>query len=209
MLGHIICFTPVMVPTTLAVIAFMTKSIRCPEHWIVSGGVLWRGIYYPTKQCTMALSAIDFWSIGMAPFNGDHMLKPARTRLWIFFQWNHAKCTGEMNSHDDVIKGKRLPCCWPFVRRNHRSPVNSLHKVQWRGVLMFYLVCAWTNGWVNSSEAGDLRRHRAHYDVNVMLRRWASPHKRISFADVKWMCDTYQQMNAYSAFISSKWYKLT
>ena len=25
------------------------------------------------------------------------------------------------------------------------------------------------NGWVNNSEAGDLRRHRAHYDVTVMM----------------------------------------
>ena len=25
------------------------------------------------------------------------------------------------------------------------------------------------NGWVNNGEAGDLRRHRAHYDVIVML----------------------------------------
>ena len=27
----------------------------------------------------------------------------------------------------------------------------------------------WINGWVNIREAGDLRRHRAHYDVIVML----------------------------------------
>ena len=27
----------------------------------------------------------------------------------------------------------------------------------------------WINGWVNNREAGDLRRHRAHYDVAVML----------------------------------------
>ena len=33
---------------------------------------------------------------------------------------------------------------------------------------MFSLICARINGWVNNREAGDLRRHRAHYDVNVM-----------------------------------------
>ena len=26
----------------------------------------------------------------------------------------------------------------------------------------------WINGWVHNGEAGDLRRHRAHYDVTVM-----------------------------------------
>ena len=49
------------------------------------------------------------------------------------------------------------------------SPVNSPHKGQWRGALMFSLICAWINGWVNNHEAGDLRRHRAHYDVTVIL----------------------------------------
>ena len=48
------------------------------------------------------------------------------------------------------------------------SPVNSPHKGQWRGALIFSLICAWINGWVNNREAGDLRRHRAHYDVTVM-----------------------------------------
>ena len=28
----------------------------------------------------------------------------------------------------------------------------------------------WINGWVNNRKAGDLRRHRAHYDVIVMAR---------------------------------------
>ena len=33
---------------------------------------------------------------------------------------------------------------------------------------MFSLICAWRNGWVNNCDGGDLRRHRAHYDVIVM-----------------------------------------
>ena len=49
-----------------------------------------------------------------------------------------------------------------------RSPVNSPHKGQWRGALMFSLICVWINGWVNNRETGDLRRYRAHYDVTVM-----------------------------------------
>ena len=31
-----------------------------------------------------------------------------------------------------------------------------------------FLSAPWINGWVNKGEAGDLRRHRAHYDVIVM-----------------------------------------
>ena len=45
------------------------------------------------------------------------------------------------------------------------SSVNSPHNGQWRGALMFSLICAWIIGWVNNREAGDLRRHRAHYVV--------------------------------------------
>ena len=41
-------------------------------------------------------------------------------------------------------------------------------KGQWRGNLMFSLICVWINGWVNNGEAGDLRRYRAHYYVTVM-----------------------------------------
>ena len=52
----------------------------------------------------------------------------------------------------------------------HQSPVNSPHKCQWLGALMFSFICTWINDWVNTREAGDLRRHRAHYDVNVMWR---------------------------------------
>ena len=51
------------------------------------------------------------------------------------------------------------------------SPVNSPHKVQWRGALMFSLICAWTNSWVNNRDADDLRHHRAHYGVTVMILR--------------------------------------
>ena len=35
--------------------------------------------------------------------------------------------------------------------------------------LMFSLICAWIKGWVNNREDGDSKRHRAHYDVNVMF----------------------------------------
>ena len=71
--------------------------------------------------------------------------------------------------HDDVIKWKHFPRYWPFVRGIHRSPVNSPHKGQWRGALMFSLICVWINGQVNNREACDLRRYPAHYDVTVMV----------------------------------------
>ena len=69
--------------------------------------------------------------------------------------------------HDEVIKWKHFPCYWPSVQGIHWSPVNSPHKGQWHTALMFSLICAWINGWVNNHEAGDLIRRRTH-DVTVM-----------------------------------------
>ena len=54
-----------------------------------------------------------------------------------------------------------------FVKGIHRSTVHSPHKGQWRGTLMFSLICAWTNAWANNRNAGDLRRHRTHDDVTA------------------------------------------
>ena len=81
----------------------------------------------------------------------------------------------QFSCHDDVIKWNHFPRYWPFVRGIHRSPVNSLLKGQWRGALMFSLICAWINGWVNNREAGDLRHPGAHYDVTVMYFSHQSP----------------------------------
>ena len=58
---------------------------------------------------------------------------------------------------------------------NSPAPMNSPHKGQWCGALMFTLICARINGWANNREAGDLRRHRAHFDVIIMVTVSRSP----------------------------------
>ena len=72
-----------------------------------------------------------------------------------------------VDTHNGVIKWKHFPLNWPFARGIQRSPVNSPHKGQWRGVLMFSLICAWIHDWVNNREAGDLRCNNVLYDVIV------------------------------------------
>ena len=90
--------------------------------------------------------------------------------LW-FYIFARILGTYRISVHDDVIKWKHTTHYWQGI---HQSPVNSPNKGQWHGALMFSLICAWINGWVNNREAGDLRRHRAHYDVNVnvMYQLW-------------------------------------
>ena len=91
-------------------------------------------------------------------------------RQVVFLCWMQDLDPGSQTPHDDVIKWTPFPRHWPFVQGIHWSPVSSPHKGQCRGGLMFSLICAWRNDWVNNREAGDLRRHRAHYDVVVMYR---------------------------------------
>ena len=47
--------------------------------------------------------------------------------------------------------------CFAYINRQayvmsrlRFKPVNSPHKGQWRGALMFSLICVWINGWVNN-----------------------------------------------------------
>ena len=85
--------------------------------------------------------------------------------MWV--QFVHTKYT---YFHDDVIKWKHFRVTGHLCGEFYRSPVNSPNKGQWRGDLMFTLICVWITDWVNNREAGDLRRDCAHYDVSVMYK---------------------------------------
>ena len=66
--------------------------------------------------------------------------------LTLYFFWFESLLAENMDRvilihHDDVIIWKHFPRYWPFVRGIHRQPVNSPHKGQWRGALMFSLIC--------------------------------------------------------------------
>ena len=121
-------------------------------------------------------------------FHSGHVLYQWETTLhcnvvshWLspYSEWSlehgSTNCLVTRSVHDDVIKWKHFTRYWPFVRGIHRSPVNSPHKNQWNRALMFSLIRAWINRWVNNCEAGDLRRHRALYDVIVMIGRQYTP----------------------------------
>ena len=123
---------------------------------------------------------MDDISLVKLPLDDCHWTLPMReVNTGLGMSWTARHQAVAPASHDDAIEWKHFPRYWPFVRGIHRSPGNSPHKGQWRGALMFSLICTWINGWVNNREAGDLRRHRAHYDVIVMC--WP---KSMSIQDV-------------------------
>ena len=67
-----------------------------------------------------------------------------------------------------TIKWKHFPRYWSFVRGIHRLSVDSLTKASDVDLWCFLWSAPETNGWANNGDAGDLRRHRAHYDVTVL-----------------------------------------
>ena len=85
--------------------------------------------------------------------------------------WMPRRVCVHVYAHDDVIKWKYFSRNWPFVRRIHRSPVNSPQKGQWRGALIVRPLCfdlRLNKRLSKQSWCWWLRRHRAHHDVIVM-----------------------------------------
>ena len=128
-----------------------------------------------TSQSHDSMSSLPVWlwaiqGLVMCIFNGIKRVLILNLKQWrrvtvITIQRGFVLRNFKGLFHDDVIKWTKFPCNWPFVRGIHRSPVNSPHKGQWRGAVMFSLICVWTNGWVDNQDAAELGRHRDHYDV--------------------------------------------
>ena len=117
------------------------------------------------KPCYTSLSFV-------ATYESNYFL--ICSTLYVCYLWIHMMTSLNGNTwwrhHMETFPRYR-----PFLRGIHRSPVNSPHKGQLRGALIFSLICAWINYWVNNPEAGDLRRNCAHYDVTVMIFRVTGP----------------------------------
>ena len=179
------------------IIVEFTKAYACIWHWMVSLGMLWFGKLtqfqhweydliitspkpIPPKQRCRKMVKRSYYGLDRPVFEQRQILHRAslgNNRLSRNIPWKLFQYHGWWLSHDDFIKWKIFPCNWPFVRGIHRSlvKVNSPHKGQWRAALIFSLICDWTYVWVNNRDAGDLRRHRAHYDVIVMTTQpWYS-----------------------------------
>ena len=100
---------------------------------------------------------------------------PSPANLFIYIYYHLASISSNhaphphykiMTSSSGNIFRVTGPLCGEFT-----GPPN---KGQWSGGLVFSLICAWINGWLNNHEAGDLRRHRAHYDVIIMVLHFPS-----------------------------------
>ena len=70
--------------------------------------------------------------------------------------WSETGRYQNTSEHDDIIKRKHFLHHWPLWG-NSSITGEFPSQGQWCGALMFSLISAWTNGWVNNWGAGDLR----------------------------------------------------
>ena len=93
-------------------------------------------------------------------------------RLWLHNQ--HANRASEAcqnvkipywRSSNGNINHVTDPLCREFTGHRWIPLIKASDAELW----CFLWSAPWINGWVNNCDAGDVRRHRAHYDVMVML----------------------------------------
>ena len=54
-----------------------------------------------------------------------------------------------------------------------------------------FFICDWTNAWTNNRDAGDLRHHRAHHDVTVVVFVHHCAYKCLRI----WLCQAKKKYN--------------
>ena len=101
-------------------------TITCTPKHELRVTLLWsetEWLQYP-KRCDDFIITFLGWRLMLCLLAAGTIVKAVPSRIQL--------------NHDDVIKWKNFPRYCPFVRGIHRSPVNSPHKGQWRGALMFF-----------------------------------------------------------------------
>ena len=143
---------------------------RWLEHWQTAAQYLRFGTVHMIETCDFYLKINQTLIID---FQGTRFLTGHSVMIKIMAVWCNLK-------NIVGVHGKTATAWWRHQMETFsallaicagNSPVTGEIPTQiptWRGALIFSLICAWINGWVNNGEAGDLRCHRAHYDVTVM-----------------------------------------
>ena len=84
-------------------------------------------------------------------------------------KWTRVWAPERCDSHVAPLNGNVFrvigPLCGDFTGDRWITHTKASDAELW----CFLWSAPWIKGWVNNREAGDLRRHRAHYDVIVMV----------------------------------------
>ena len=163
----------------------LLQGLSCAPIWIVGAGLIysfclvWHWTVISKDSCNQKLGlkymvrktlSYFFIKLRIELSTGSKPLIPLvmlTTQSDAHQWWSPVILIHKMTSSNWNI----FPRYWSFVRGIHHWPVNSPHKDQWRGALIFSFISAWTNSSTHNGEAGDLRRHRTQYDVIVIISR--------------------------------------
>ena len=115
--------------------------------------------WHQTLPCDVPVSryiqaSSQGWQVGFPHRSRPPRREPTQTSLQPIPWWRH-----QMETFSALLA---------LCAGNSPVPVNSPHKGQWRFLWKRQWCFLWSADWVNNREAGDLRRHRGHYDANVM-----------------------------------------
>ena len=116
-----------------------------------------------------AISQEDKWKILLPRYVADKMVSGNVSPFHSIFRKKSRQSRKGSQEGDGppTARTQETESALPHQSRRH---IDSPHKGQWRGVLMLSLICASTNSRANNGDAGDLRRHRANYEVTFMFQ---------------------------------------
>ena len=177
----------------------MTENMKAPRHWPLCGEFIGTD-EFPAQRASNAENVPIWWRHHGSKWvwDGYPILQQSSGKAYIHEAGKHLTTRHHQKSHDVVIKWKHFPRYWPFVGGIRRSPMDSIHKSQWRGAFMFPLICAQTNDSANNGDAGDLRRHHVHYDLIVMVRFSISRPFALKFDKLIWGDVTTMQYSQHT-----------
>ena len=124
---------PMLAPWTL--LSGYISAVRCLKAMVIFSKACM--VFNKTALYHFVTHWYCLMSVTVFMYGVKHM-----THLNLSCCMGHCWTTAHTNVHDDVIKWKHFLHYWPFVLGIHRSPMNSLHKGQWRRALMFSLIYA-------------------------------------------------------------------
>ena len=144
--------------------SYQYRKSHCGDKTVVRSSYLRNGISYTGKMSSLYwIGALDAFFIrvswSLVPSIATRCHDPFST----FTIDVYCFLSDPMTSSNGNIFRVTGPLWGEFTGHREfpsQSPVTR--------TFMFSLICAWINCWVNKRKAGDLRRHRAHYDVIVM-----------------------------------------
>ena len=154
---RVLCYR--MIKPLRQISAYKKLKLRIPV--VLSGWLVYTKLHWVGQYNNIYLKST--WPLSL--INKDMQAFQLTCASWYGKQtWRAHKHT----CHDDVIKMETFSSAMALCEGNPPFTGKFPSQSQWCGALMFSLMSAWTNGCENNREAGDLKQHRAHYDITVM-----------------------------------------